>query len=209
MSRTGNMPIEIPDGIDVTLSETNITVKHNSGEKQFKFSKDLIISIENKKILIKPKELNKKTAVLKQDLEPFVERIMDYLDNENGGFKGAPKFPQFYIFDTIFYFYNKNKNNKFFNAVEKLLLNISSKGIYDHLEGGIARYTVDDKWVVPHFEKMLYDNILYVNLLNQFILKSNNNYLISKLIQTINFINNEFVSIKQHLKGKNIILKKN
>ena len=38
MSRTGNIPIEIPDGIDVTLSETNITVKYNSGEKQFKFS---------------------------------------------------------------------------------------------------------------------------------------------------------------------------
>ena len=64
MSRTGNVPIEIPDGIDVTLSETNITVKHNSGEKQFKFSKDLIISIENKKILIKPKELNKKTKMI-------------------------------------------------------------------------------------------------------------------------------------------------
>ena len=64
MSRTGNIPIEIPDGIDVTLSETNITVKHNSGEKQFKFSKDLIISIENKKILIKPKELNKKTKMI-------------------------------------------------------------------------------------------------------------------------------------------------
>ena len=43
MSRTGNIPIEIPEGIDVTLSETNITVKYNSGEKQFKFSKDLII----------------------------------------------------------------------------------------------------------------------------------------------------------------------
>ena len=64
MSRTGNIPIEIPDGIDVTLSETNITVKYNSGEKQFKFSKDLIISIENKKILIKPKELNKKTKMI-------------------------------------------------------------------------------------------------------------------------------------------------
>ena len=64
MSRTGNTPIEIPDGIDVTLSETNITVKDNSGEKQFKFSKDLIISIENKKILIKPKELNKKTKMI-------------------------------------------------------------------------------------------------------------------------------------------------
>ena len=64
MSRTGNIPIEIPDGIDVTLNETNITVKDNSGEKQFKFSKDLIISIENKKILIKPKELNKKTKMI-------------------------------------------------------------------------------------------------------------------------------------------------
>ena len=64
MFRTGNMPIEIPDGIDVTLSETNITVKHNSGEKQFKFSKDLIVSIENKQILIKPKELNKKTKMI-------------------------------------------------------------------------------------------------------------------------------------------------
>ena len=140
------------------------------------------------------RELSKKTSVLKQDLEPFVERILTYLDNENGGFKGAPKFPQFYIFETIFYFYCKNKNRKFFNAVEKLLINISSKGIYDHLEGGIARYAVDDKWIVPHFEKMLYDNILYVNLLNQFINKTNDSYLKLKLIQTINFINSEFKS---------------
>ena len=64
MSRTGNMPIEIPDGIDVTLNETNIIVKDKSGEKQFKFSKDLIVSIENKQILIKPKELNKKTKMI-------------------------------------------------------------------------------------------------------------------------------------------------
>ena len=140
------------------------------------------------------RELSKKTSVLKQDLEPFVERILTYLDNENGGFKGAPKFPQFYIFETIFYFYCKNKNRKFFTAVEKLLINISSKGIYDHLEGGIARYAIDDKWIVPHFEKMLYDNILYVNLLNQFINKTNDSYLKLKLIQTINFINIEFKS---------------
>ena len=64
MSRTGNTPIEIPDGIDVTLNETNIIVKDKSGEKQFKFSKDLIVSIENKQILIKPKELNKKTKMI-------------------------------------------------------------------------------------------------------------------------------------------------
>jgi len=61
MSRIGNIPIEIPEGVDVTLKETNITVRDKSGETQFKFSDQLIISIENKQILIKPKELNKKT----------------------------------------------------------------------------------------------------------------------------------------------------
>jgi len=140
------------------------------------------------------KEFNRKNAVLKQDLEPYAEKIIQYFDEQNGGFKGAPKFPQFYVFDTIFYFYKKKNDKKFLEPVEKLLNNISSKGIYDQLEGGIARYTVDDKWIVPHFEKMLYDNILYVNLLNQFIQKEKSNYLEYKLKQTINFINSEFLS---------------
>jgi len=140
------------------------------------------------------KELNRKNAVLKQDLEPYAEKIIQYLDEENGGFKGAPKFPQFYVFDTIFYFYKKNNKSNFFKPVENLLNKISSRGIYDQLEGGIARYTVDDKWIVPHFEKMLYDNILYVNLLNNFLQKENSDYLKKKLIQTIKFINSAFLS---------------
>ena len=140
------------------------------------------------------KEFNRKNAVLNQNLEPYAEKIIQYFDEINGGFKGAPKFPQFYVFDTIFYFYKKNNDKKFLTPVEKLLNNISSKGIYDQLEGGIARYTVDDKWIVPHFEKMLYDNILYVNLLNQFLQKENSDYLKNKLKQTIKFINSEFVS---------------
>ncbi len=99
------------------------------------------------------KEFNRKNAVLNQNLEPYAEKIIQYFDEINGGFKGAPKFPQFYVFDTIFYFYKKNNDKKFLTPVEKLLNNISSKGIYDQLEGGIARYTVDEKWIVPHFEK--------------------------------------------------------
>ena len=140
------------------------------------------------------KELNRKNAVLKQDLEPYAEKIIQYLDEENGGFKGSPKFPQFYIFDTIFYFYKKNNKSNFFKPVEILLNKISSRGIYDQLEGGIARYTVDDKWIVPHFEKMLYDNILYVNLLNNFLQKEKSDYLKNKLVQTIKFINSNFIS---------------
>ncbi len=146
------------------------------------------------------KELNLKNAVVKQDLEPLAEKILQYMDKENGGFQGAPKFPQFYIFDTILYFYFKNKKESFFNAVEKILKNISSKGIYDQLEGGIARYTVDDKWIVPHFEKMLYDNILFVKILNNFVNHTNNNYFKEKLKQTINFINSQFKN-KDNLLG--------
>ena len=64
MSRTGNTPIEIPEGINVSLNDSNIVVKNNSGEKQLKFSKNLEITIEKNQILIKPKDTNKKTKMI-------------------------------------------------------------------------------------------------------------------------------------------------
>ena len=169
-----------------------IEVLENVSKVYFENREKIIAQVSQMKAVFK--ELNRKDSVLKQDYEPYAEKIIQYLDSENGGFKGAPKFPQFYVFDTLFYFYNKKGNQKFLKPVENLLKNISSKGIYDQLGGGISRYTVDDKWIVPHFEKMLYDNILYVNLLNNFLHKENSNYLKNKLIQTINFINSEFIS---------------
>ena len=159
--------------------------------KVYEENREKIISqVEQIKMVFN--EINSKNAVLNQDLEPFAEKILQYMDNDNGGFQGAPKFPQFYVFDTIFYFYLKNKKKKFYEVTEKLLKNICSKGIYDQLGGGISRYTVDDKWVVPHFEKMLYDNILFVRLLNFYVENTKNEYFKSKLIQSINFIHKEF-----------------
>ena len=159
--------------------------------KVYEENREKIISqVEQIKMVFN--EINSKNAVLNQDLEPFAEKILQYMDNDNGGFQGAPKFPQFYVFDTIFYFYLKNKKKKFYEVTEKLLKNICSKGIYDQLGGGISRYTVDDKWVVPHFEKMLYDNILFVKLLNFYVENTKNEYFKSKLVQSINFIHKEF-----------------
>ena len=146
------------------------------------------------------KDLNRKNSVLRQDLQPYAEKIIQYLDLKNGGFKGAPKFPQFYIFQTLFYFFNINKNSDFLKPVETLLMKVSSRGIYDHLSGGISRYTVDEKWIIPHFEKMLYDNIQYVLLLTHYLSKFKSNYLTKKLKQTINFINTEFKT-EEHLLG--------
>ena len=80
--------------------------------------------------------------------------------------------------------YLKTKNKNYFKPVEILLNNLCSKGIYDHLEGGISRYAVDEKWRIPHFEKMLYDNIIFINLLGQFYLQEPTEYYKEKLIQT-------------------------
>ena len=145
-------------------------------------------------------KINQKSSVLNQSLEPFAEKIITYLDEINGSFKGAPKFPQFYMFDAIFYFYLKTNNNKYLIPVKTLLSNISSKGIYDQLDGGISRYTVDERWIIPHFEKMLYDNIQYIDLLAKFFQKTKNEYFKKKLIQTIKFLNNEFKN-KEKLYG--------
>ena len=139
-------------------------------------------------------KINQRSAVLNQPLLPFVDKIISYLDEEHGSFKGAPKFPQFYLFDAMFYFYLKTNDEKYLKPVETLLKNICSKGIYDQLVGGIARYTVDDKWIIPHFEKMLYDNIQFISLLSKFYQSTKSDYFKKKLNQTINYINTEFVN---------------
>tara|TARA_Y100000590_G_scaffold386058_1_gene458588 strand:- start:2244 stop:4190 length:1947 start_codon:yes stop_codon:yes gene_type:complete len=142
----------------------------------------------------------KKSSVISQNLEPHLEAMIKYIDFEWGGFQGSPKFPQFYVFETFLHFYKKNKNKKFYDAVKILLDNVCSRGLYDHLIGGIARYSTDDRWIAPHFEKMLYDNILFVNLLGQLYLHEPNEYYKEKLIQTVNFINQSFKN-KENLLG--------
>ena len=142
----------------------------------------------------------KKSAVINQNLLPHLEAMINYIDYEWGGFKGSPKFPQFYVFESFLYFYKKNKSKKFYDAVKTLLDNVCSRGLYDHLLGGIARYSTDDRWIAPHFEKMLYDNILFINLLGQFYLEEPNEYYKEKLIQTVEFVNKHFKN-KENLLG--------
>jgi len=146
------------------------------------------------------KDDQKKTSVIGQNLNSHLEAMIDYVDFEWGGFKGSPKFPQFYIFESFLHFYKKNKNKKYYDAVKVLFDNVCSRGLYDHLLGGIARYSTDDRWIAPHFEKMLYDNILFVNLLGQFYLYEPNEYYKSKIIQTVEFINRSFKN-KENLLG--------
>jgi len=155
--------------------------------------------IEQKGLIIKNLDL-KKNSVLSQDLEPIIETSLSYLDPIKGGYKGAPKFPTFNLYETLLYFYNKTKQKKYLDPVILLINQITSKGIYDHVEGGIARYTVDENWVIPHFEKMLYDNAQFILLLSRFCKIINEDHLKKKLEQTIEFLKKEFLN-KDNLLG--------
>jgi uncharacterized protein YyaL (SSP411 family) len=134
----------------------------------------------------------RKSLVTKQELIPHLDKIVDQLDPEKAGFVGAPKFPMLYIYNSILYFYKKTKNEKYLKALELLLNKICSQGIYDHVEGGIARYSTDDQWLVPHFEKMLYDNVQFIQILADYLTIKKDDYFLNKLDQTIQFFLKNF-----------------
>jgi uncharacterized protein len=154
--------------------------------------------IKQKDLIIKNLDL-KKNSVLNQDLEPILETSLNYLDPIKGGYKGAPKFPTFNLYETLMYFYNKSNNKKFLDPVNLLIKKICSQGIYDHVEGGISRYTIDEDWVVPHFEKMLYDNTQFILLLSKYCKINKDEYFTEKLDQTIEFLKKEFLNNNQLL----------
>jgi len=163
--------------------------------------KDQRTNIIEQKNLVKKNLQLKKTKVIDQELEPILENILNNLDVKNGGFKGAPKFPTFYVFDTLIYFYNKTKNPKYLKPVELILKKLCSKGIYDHVEGGISRYTVDENWLIPHFEKMLYDNVQFISLLTKFLKIKPDNYYLKKVKQTTDFLKVNFLTKDTNLLG--------
>ena len=149
--------------------------------------------IKQKDLIIKNLDL-KKNSVLQQDLEPILETSLANLDNIKGGYKGSPKFPTFNLYETLLYFYNKSHDRKFLDPVKLIINKLCSRGIYDHVEGGIARYTVDEDWIIPHFEKMLYDNAQFILLLSKYCKINTKNYYKDKLEQTIEFLRKSFLN---------------
>lgn len=106
----------------------------------------------------------------RDDLDPGLigaagERLLSLFDPEHGGIKGAPKFPQASVMDLVWRTGLRLDNGKAREACLQTLRHISNGGIYDHLGGGMARYSVDHLWLAPHFEKMLYDNGQYLTQL--------------------------------------------
>ena len=88
------------------------------------------------------------------------DAVLAAFDPEWGGFGGAPKFPGAMTLASALRIHRRSDRPELLRAVRTSLDAMASGGIYDHLGGGFARYSVDRQWLVPHFEKMLYDNAL-------------------------------------------------
>jgi uncharacterized protein YyaL (SSP411 family) len=99
------------------------------------------------------------------DLTRVGDALIRAVDPVHGGIGQAPKFPNAPIFRFFWSEMFRRGDRKFGDAVRQLLEKMSAGGVYDHIGGGYARYSTDAEWLVPHFEKMLYDNAQILELL--------------------------------------------
>ena len=91
-------------------------------------------------------------------IDQVVESALNMFDPQNGGFGSAPKFPHPSTVDLLLYRYAQTGDQRIRDCVVTTLTKMARGGVYDQLAGGFHRYSVDERWVVPHFEKMSYDN---------------------------------------------------
>lgn len=118
-----------------------------------------------KQALTKQVEKNDTQVLTTEIANQIANRLLQQIDFTNGGLKGAPKFPQTILLDLLWRVGVRLGLPEYKDAMTISLTRMSQGGIYDHLGGGFSRYSVDALWLAPHFEKMLYDNALILNVL--------------------------------------------
>ncbi|QIB34033.1 thioredoxin domain-containing protein [Ancylobacter pratisalsi] len=99
------------------------------------------------------------------ELDDVAGRVLGIMDPEHGGLQGSPKFPNTPFLELLWRAHERTGRQRFRDAALHALDGMSDGGIYDHIGGGYSRYSVDERWLVPHFEKMLYDNAQILELL--------------------------------------------
>jgi uncharacterized protein len=127
-------------------------------------------------------------------LGDLTKRMLGAVDMVRGGLAGAPKFPQWSFFWLLWRGAIRYGDHQALSAVDVTLTNICQGGIYDHLGGGFARYSVDARWLVPHFEKMLYDNALLVDLMSEAWRETGNELYRARIAETVGWLEREMIA---------------
>ena len=132
-----------------------------------------------------------KVTIGLKELDAVAMQVGNMFDPVNGGLRGAPKFPQPAILEMLWRAGLRSNDARFFEIVEHSLARMSEGGIYDHLGGGFSRYSVDERWLVPHFEKMLYDNAQLLELLSLAWQHSKNPLFAERARETVAWLSRE------------------
>ncbi len=127
-------------------------------------------------------------------LELAMKRLCQQFDVFHGGLMGAPKFPNVPAIELLWRGYLNTSMPQFQHAVDMTLITMCQGGIYDHLGGGFARYSVDERWFVPHFEKMLYDNAQMIDILTMVWLQNRNQTLRTRVEETVGWVLREMLT---------------
>jgi uncharacterized protein YyaL (SSP411 family) len=124
-------------------------------------------------------------------MDAVAERLVREIDRVHGGVGGAPKFPQPSFLDQLWRAWKRTKKRNYRDAVTLSLTHMCQGGIYDHLRGGFARYSVDERWLAPHFEKMLYDNAQLIDTLTLVWQETRDPLYAKRVRETIDWITND------------------
>ena len=135
-----------------------------------------------------------RVVIGRAELDRAAEQIGASIDPVHGGLRGAPKFPQAMILEYLWRAGQRTGQARYFAAVELTLERICQGGIYDHLGGGFSRYSVDERWLVPHFEKMLYDNALLLELLGLAYQRSGRELFRARARETVDWLLREMTT---------------
>ncbi|MBN8705235.1 MAG: thioredoxin domain-containing protein [Bacteroidetes bacterium] len=138
--------------------------------------------------------LSGKFKITPELLDGAAKTLAGRLDPVHGGFGNAPKFPSSMSLQFLLRHFHFTGHAGSAKAVELSLNRMAAGGIYDHLGGGFARYSVDAEWHVPHFEKMLYDNALLIRIYTEAWLKLGKDLYRDRVIESAEFILREMKS---------------
>ena len=127
-------------------------------------------------------------------LKELTARMAHAVDPVHGGLRGAPKFPQWSFFWMLWRGAIRYGDDSARDAVVTTLTHICQGGIYDHLGGGFARYSVDETWLVPHFEKMLYDNALLLDLMTEVWRETKAPLFEMRIAETVAWLEREMIA---------------
>ena len=146
------------------FADVLVQIAHIYREQKDKVAKNVAALRQGLAKLSAPEPGRGITSAMLDDAAMMALRLVDPI---RGGTAGAPKFPQPVFFRLLWRAYRRTRAPMFREAATLTLDALCKGGIYDHLGGGFARYSTDAEWLVPHFEKMLYDNALLVELLTE------------------------------------------